>query len=409
MEQLSSPEQLEQMIRVTNRRGWIMLSGLMASLFTALLWSVFGTVPTRISGECMIHKEAGVNTIVSKGAGVITMLAPIKPGDHISVGQLIATVAQPELEEQLDEALRKLKLIDVELGVETQAIQQSLDLKRAYQATKKKEIEVGRKAAVEMALYTESTLPEKEALRRDGIITSSQLQEAKQRLYEAKQKIESYDTELKQLAHDEQAAQAEATTKLSSIRQRREAANGEVQQVKETLTVNSEVQSQFVGKVIEVKVFEGDMISTMTPLVDVEEPDTQTEVTLYLPPHSVVKDVVNGMPVQVSPSNAPREEFGFIQGKVQSISPFPATREGMLSILHYPQMVDSLSREGPPYALQIALEPDDHSENGFKWSSSAGNKVRVTPGTLCTGMVKVRDRPPITLLMPWLRQLFGIV
>ena len=173
--------------------------------------------------------------------------------------------------------------------------------------------------------------------------------------------------------------------------------------------IRSDILSPISGKVIEKKVFQGDKVSVNTPIFDIEDENSVVSVSLYLPPYTLVKNVKKDMDVQISPANARREEFGFIRGKVEFVSSFPVTQEGMVSILHYPQLVNEISRTGPPYQVDVRILRDPKSVSGFEWSSKAGDSVHVSAGSMCTGLVKVREVPPISLVFPWLKKLLGLI
>jgi hypothetical protein len=49
IDRISSPEQLDAYIKVSNPGVWIMLAALCALLIAALIWSVTGSLPTKVS------------------------------------------------------------------------------------------------------------------------------------------------------------------------------------------------------------------------------------------------------------------------------------------------------------------------------------------------------------------------
>jgi hypothetical protein len=51
LEKLASPEQLDQLMAITTPRSWLALFGLGGLLLAAVLWSVFGTIPTTVTGD----------------------------------------------------------------------------------------------------------------------------------------------------------------------------------------------------------------------------------------------------------------------------------------------------------------------------------------------------------------------
>ena len=46
LERLSSPEQLDQLMQITNSKGWLALIALAIILGAALVWAIFGRIPT---------------------------------------------------------------------------------------------------------------------------------------------------------------------------------------------------------------------------------------------------------------------------------------------------------------------------------------------------------------------------
>ncbi|MCJ8279057.1 MAG: NHLP bacteriocin system secretion protein, partial [Rivularia sp. ALOHA_DT_140] len=54
------------------------------------------------------------------------------------------------------------------------------------------------------------------------------------------------------------------------------------------------------------------------------------------------------------------------------------------------------------------LEIDSKTLSGYKWSSSQGPRLEVSPGTTTTVRVTVEERAPITFVLPILREWSGI-
>jgi HlyD family secretion protein len=52
---------------------------------------------------------------------------------------------------------------------------------------------------------------------------------------------------------------------------------------------------------------------------------------------------------------------------------------------------------------------DQKTRSGYKWSSSLASSAEVTTGTLCTADIKLKEQPPITLVMPWLKRVLGLI
>ena len=50
LEQLNSPEQLEQLLKVTDKRAWISIFTLALLLLSTVVWGIFGQIPITVDG-----------------------------------------------------------------------------------------------------------------------------------------------------------------------------------------------------------------------------------------------------------------------------------------------------------------------------------------------------------------------
>ena len=112
------------------------------------------------------------------------------------------------------------------------------------------------------------------------------------------------------------------------------------------------------------------------------------------------KQIKVGMRVALSPSVAPREEFGFLIGKVRWVAEVPSTPEGMTYTLKNKQLVQTLSNNAAPIEIAVDLERDPKTKSGYKWSSSHGPDLKLNDGTLAHADVEVRDLPLLSLVIP---------
>jgi hypothetical protein len=93
LERLSSPEQLDQMMRVTNPTGWAILLALSLLLLAVILWGIFGRVSTKVVGEGILLVPGGVKDIVSSVSGQVVDVY-FDAGDVIQADQVVARVAE---------------------------------------------------------------------------------------------------------------------------------------------------------------------------------------------------------------------------------------------------------------------------------------------------------------------------
>jgi multidrug efflux pump subunit AcrA (membrane-fusion protein) len=93
LERLSSPEQLDQLMQVTDRRGWLALTALAGLLAMAVTWGFVGSIPTKVTGEGILIRTGGVKGVISTYSGEVTEFH-VRVGDLIERGDVVASLFQ---------------------------------------------------------------------------------------------------------------------------------------------------------------------------------------------------------------------------------------------------------------------------------------------------------------------------
>ncbi|HSK80392.1 MAG TPA: NHLP bacteriocin system secretion protein [Thermoanaerobaculia bacterium] len=406
LERLSSPEQLDQLLQVTDPRGWLALAALGALLLASLTWGVFGSIPTEATGEGILLRRGGVSSLVAAESGQVEELL-VSVGDVIEKGQVVARIRQDELLRQIQDTRDRLadvrreyqdllryageqgRLRGRDLAQERANLQQSI---RAYE----REVELAReRIAVERDLL------------KDGLITKQTLLASEQRLNTAQDQLANARLELNGLElkgldsaqqTDQQVEAREAQIRDLEI---------ELRERQARLTETARIVSGRAGRVLELLADRGDVVNPGTPLLNLEVVSEELQAVLFVPA-SAGKRVQPGMRVRVSPSTVKREEYGSMIGRVTWASEYPSTSRGMTRLLGNEALVQRLMQEGPPIQVNVTLEKDPKTPTGYRWSSSTGPSVQISSGTLATGSVVVREERPINLVVPRIREKLGV-
>jgi multidrug efflux pump subunit AcrA (membrane-fusion protein) len=101
LDRLSSQERLDEMLRLTTPRGWLMLLAVFALLGTALLWGIFGGIPLVVSGHGILIRDEGVQSIQSTAGGQVTEIL-VRGGEAVDEGQVVARVLQTSTGRTID-------------------------------------------------------------------------------------------------------------------------------------------------------------------------------------------------------------------------------------------------------------------------------------------------------------------
>jgi multidrug efflux pump subunit AcrA (membrane-fusion protein) len=89
LDRLSSPDQLDQLVRITSPRSWLAFIALAAVIVAALVWGAVGSVPRTVSGQAILTQPGGVTNVPATAAGLVTRVE-VDPGQVVSAGQVIA-------------------------------------------------------------------------------------------------------------------------------------------------------------------------------------------------------------------------------------------------------------------------------------------------------------------------------
>ncbi len=94
LNRLSSPEQLDQAMRVTRPRAWLALVGLGAVLLMALVWGINGRIPITMEQQGLLVRPGSLRNAVALNSGQVSEVK-VKPGDIIEPGQAVASLLAP--------------------------------------------------------------------------------------------------------------------------------------------------------------------------------------------------------------------------------------------------------------------------------------------------------------------------
>lgn len=96
LDRLASPEQLDQLMTVTTPRGWFVLLSMGLILGAALLWGIFGSIATTVTGQGLLVSSGGVFNIAHHAEGQVLDIE-VSASDFVTKGQTVARIAQPDL------------------------------------------------------------------------------------------------------------------------------------------------------------------------------------------------------------------------------------------------------------------------------------------------------------------------
>jgi HlyD family secretion protein len=153
------------------------------------------------------------------------------------------------------------------------------------------------------------------------------------------------------------------------------------------------------GVVIAQLVWRGDYVRDGTILFLVDPATASADATIYVP-FAVGKRAQPGMPVQIAPLTAKREEYGVISGEVVRVSDFPATAQEITALMDDAELTRQYLAQGAVVQVRVHLHRDPATPSGLVWSTGEGPPYKITNGTPVVGTIVIEEQRPISLLFP---------
>ena len=405
---INSSEQLNQRISVIPPAMRLLATSTAVVVLAALVWAVFGSVPTLVVGRgVVLSSQAGNFAIASVAAGPVLEVL-VKPGDRVEAGTPIATIEQKLLSVRIENAQAEVDRLEADFALLKAANAKQLERNEVTTKRQLKAIE-GQVAANNVRRDRLRELVDGYVkLRAKGMISEND--------FIAKQ--EQYDQTTLSLA-DAAArkilVELEAETKRDNLaeleRQKRaeiDLRKAEVERLKVERAVGTSVRAPISGIIREIRLGQGDVaaagsvVATMGP-----ERDTFFQVVTLLEGNAR-KRAAAGMEAQIVPVSVEKAEFGSMKGRVISVSPQDVSEEDVDEILHHRQLTKNLLAGHQALLAYIALVPTKDNPSGFAWWSGKGPPYKITAGTVADVDIIVERERPITLVIPALRKLLSI-
>ena len=242
-------------------------------------------------------------------------------------------------------------------------------------------------------------------LFEERVTTRMTVERSQQAFDRAQRELFSVLSERDTLESREIQRRNEQKARIVEMESRLHAAQRQANEIESLLDVQ-QILAPMSGRVTEIKAPEGTVLRTGQSVLSIKTGGEFLEVLIYVPPADG-KRVEAGMEALVSPNSVRREEYGSVRGTVESVSAFPISQEGMIAVLQNRNLAQVFSEHGPPYAGRVILTPDPSTASGFAWTSPKAANETLTSGTLAGVEVKTDSQPPITLVVPLLKEVLG--
>jgi len=404
LEKMSSHERLDALMQVTTTKGWIALLASIVVIVAALLWGFWGSAPDNVHGGGILLREGGVFNIEASGSGVIGEIA-VDVGDPIGVGDVIATISLPVLEQTIRQQKQRIaglesnrertaQLVAENRDLQIQSIQEDLDrLQKSIEALREEQ------------QYLQKRLDAQQQAVELGLITDDVAQATARELSTTRTSIIGDEAQLAQLQAQEAAVKNRAAQDVFNLDQQIAEVESQLALNEQRRALEAETRSEVAGDVVALLQDKGSIVQRGAPIMTIELTATELRALVFVPLEG--SRIQPDMAVQISPEGVTWEEYGYMLGTVISVSAAPLSPQAINRLLRNDSLVQQFSANGGVYLVEVRLELDAATPTGFKWTSRQGPHAKIGTGTLLTAKITVNRRAPIELVIPALRRWLG--
>lgn len=409
LEKLSTPEKLDQLIKVTSPKGWIALLTISIVLGTGIAWSFFGNVKTKLNVVGVLL-GGEIHEVVATSQGQLISLN-VNIGDAIEEGDIVATIEQPELFQQIEEVKASLKEREFDLQQLLSYGNQDTRLQGELIQQQRSTIELQTQSENKNLEFLRNQLETEQGLLKQGLITNSQVVNTQQQIESAKNSIERLKGQMVQTSSQKLNLGFDLQQKININKQRIAETERRLKHLEERYDIQTNIRSSYAGEVVEVLTDAGIIVGQGSPLFKLKNQNQiagdKLRGVLYIPSQDG-KKIKEGMEALVVPSTVQPQEHGFMKGKVTYVSDFPITQKGMMMTVKNDQLVQGLLSRGALFEVYVEFEKDAEAFSGFKWTSAQGPNILINEGTSCMGKITVKTEPPATIVVPALKKFFDL-
>ena len=465
LEQLSSPEQLEQLMEVTTRKAWVALYTIGASLLVILLWSIFGQIPMTVDGSGIFVHPRRVVSFQSPAPGQIVAIK-VGVGDFVKKGDVIGTLNQPDLVQELDQERVRLSEAAAETSQKGDAFGKRMQLEREaivrkrglladriaslsriaeaqkarnarYLEQQGRNLDEARATQSKLGAALEERFQSYERLRKEGLSSDDSVLAARQRhmdnqvqrsdldlktqelelrrleneqaYQQSLDRIEDFRNQVQELEIREKELQQQELETSTGASQRIQEIERNIARLESQLATRAQIVSEHTGRVLEITTGPGQIVNGGQRIGAIETEDADGElmgVAFFNVGDG--KKLVEGGVLRITPSTVERQRFGSIVGEITSVSAFPVTTDAISAMVGNAEVAQDISGGRSVIQVVATLRKDAEAYTGYQWTSGKGPPGPLTAGTTASVRAPVEFRRPISFVIPILRKWSGV-
>lgn len=165
------------------------------------------------------------------------------------------------------------------------------------------------------------------------------------------------------------------------------------------------VEASEAGTVSDALVEVGQQVYAGAELLRYTPSTSEAQLVACYIPTSAAGRLAEGMEVMIYPVSVDSQQYGHMEGWVESVGAYPANTNNLWYVLGADNlMADQFLSNGPVMAVICRLRTDPDTKSGYYWSSKSGGELTMANGTGVSAVIVTDRCAPITKLIRGLKE-----
>lgn len=382
-------EQGQGLVRIAPPWTWMIAGVLVAALCAGLAASFIGSAELNGRGRGIIRPMAGVRTLLSQTGGTVQTIK-VRSGQHVKAGSILVTIDAPQLKTELLSAERELDAVMTDYKLITQRREAAYGEQSLRLRNRIGQLNLQLESQRQSVVIYERHLATRAALEKDSIISTIEVDAAREELAQAERQVGATQQALDQALQEQAALESSRQNELWQIQQVID--NASIK--KDALSVmcrQTEIPAPEDGTVEALLVKQGEVIGAGQAVGKLIPAGSPLHVVSFLSE----KDrafVKTGDTVHLELDQLPYSEFGTLRAKVIRISDDLASPFEITEALGENQRFDI-----PTFRVELKIDDSTATEKA---------NVALRSGMLMNVRYTLRKQRFITVVIDPLRRWF---
>ena len=378
-----------------------------SAVVALLIWAVTYRLPIYASSKGLLYQSPKLSSVTVKTDGLIDDIY-VKVGDLVDYGQQLAL-----LDFTNDQIRESTASIQSELAKDNDTVASNLipgELKQKIESYRKSLNSLNNNLVAQKKVLKKKikNLENYKSLAAKGYLSQVEYLKYEEDLISMESSIGRLQSEQNKIYAQRESTRRELKKALNSSKSSLSQALEEKELKANKLKSAKDITSPIEGSVVQISKLPGQSVTEGFELFVISPSNSEGLKGTFLVSGSNAGKIKVGDRTLISPSSAPSQRYGYIQGYVESISPYPSNPSAIASFIGSETLAKTVfSEEMEKLPLLVVVKPE-YKNGKLVWEGSKGPEWPIRSGTSANVKIIYKQRLPISYVLPWIRSVTGI-